>query len=45
MEKDQEYEWKFTNPEIRKQVRSLSLDMGKPYDMGEDEYVERKLSL
>ena len=45
LEKDHDFEWRFTNPIITKQVRSLSLDMGKPYDMGEDEYIARKFSM
>ena len=27
LEKDAEYEWRFTNPLIKKQFRSLSFDM------------------
>jgi hypothetical protein len=39
LEKDAEYEWRFTNPLIKKQVRSVSFDMAQEYELAEGEYV------
>lgn len=32
LEKDELYNWKYINPSIKKQTRSLSMDMAKPFE-------------
>jgi hypothetical protein len=37
LQKDEIHNWRFEDPLIKKQIRSLSMDKTIPYQMGEDE--------
>lgn len=45
LEKDELYDWKFTNALIKKQVRSVSFDMAKEYELAEGEYIPSRETL
>ena len=45
LERDEKYDWIYTNEHVKKQHRSISLDLVVPYEMGEDEYIASRATM